>query len=308
MIPAAIAAVFRDCVGTDDKDEHHGYQLQQFIRSGDIDNFKDSLKYPEFRAVINMKNHLGCTPLRIAAAEGQLECVRYLLDLGALVDSPDVKLQTPLLVAMKNFHFDCAELLLERGASPNGDPHHITTPIYIMTMEGSFRGMKLLLEHGADTYESHNHILPMMSLHVPVCPVQVALTYKRYNCLRLLLSYGAETNYFHFYSHIEEQKHMMLYDICISKSCVLVGFQLLYESGTNIYIRPKESKQVWEMEERPHIQSYLKYITENPRSLKSSCRLSLMHQYGRSLLSQLDKMDIPTVLKTYLSLADIPDS
>ncbi|XP_060077232.1 ankyrin repeat and SOCS box protein 12-like [Ylistrum balloti] len=303
MIPAAITAVFRDCVEIDDEDEQHACQLYDYVKSGDIENLKRVLEYPEFRAVINMKNHLGCTSLRIAAAEGHLDCVRYLLDFGASVDSPDVKLQTPLLVALKNFHFDCAEVLLEKGANPNGDPHHVTTPLYVMTMQGSFRGMKLLLEHGAATCESHNNFLPMMSLHVPLCPIQIALTYKRYHCARLLLNYGTETDYLP--SSRPDRSHMILYDLCINKLCALVGFQLLYECGTNIHIRPKDSKKVWELEERPDIRRYLKYITENPRSLKSSCRLSLMRQYGRNLLTQIDKMDIPVVLKSYLSLADI---
>ncbi|XP_069120991.1 ankyrin repeat and SOCS box protein 1-like [Argopecten irradians] len=306
MLPAAINAVFRDCVEIDDEDEEHACQLYDLIKSGDIENLRNVLEYPEFRAVINMKNHLGCTPLRIAAAEGQLECLRYLLDCGALVDRLDVKLQTPLLVALKNYHFDCAEALLERGANPNGDPHHVTTPLYVMTMQGSYRGMKLLLEHGADTSVAHNHILPMMSLHVPLCPIQIALAYKQYQCVRLLLNYGAETHYLPSCSPGKGQQQMMLYDLCISKMCILVGFQLLYESGTNIYMRPKNiSKQAWELEERPNVKSYLKYITENPRSLKSGCRLSLMRQYGRNLLVQIEKMDIPTVLKSYLSLSDI---
>ncbi|XP_033732043.1 ankyrin repeat and SOCS box protein 12-like isoform X2 [Pecten maximus] len=261
MIPAAISAVFRDCVEIDDEDEEHAYQLYDFVKTGDIENLKKVLEYPEFRAVINMKNHLGCTPLRIAAAEGQLECLRHLLEFGALVDRPDVKLQTPLLVALKNFHFDCAEVLLEQGANPNGDPHHVTTPLYVMTMQGSFRGMKLLLEHGADTSVANNHILPMMSLHVPLCPIQIALAYKQYPCVRLLLNYGSETDYLPSHSPSRDQDHMMLYDLCISKMCILVAFQLLYESGTNIYIRPKDSKQAWELEERPGIKGYLKYIT-----------------------------------------------
>jgi ankyrin repeat protein len=95
-------------------------------------------------ASINVRNRLGCTPLRLAATGGHTECVRCLIKAGAIIDLPDVKAQTPLYVAVKNKHVNCARALLEAGANPNGDSNSLCTPLYIAAMEGFAAGVRVI--------------------------------------------------------------------------------------------------------------------------------------------------------------------
>lgn len=58
----------------------------------------------------------GFTPLHIAASNGFIQGVEYLLSKGAGIDSIDFRGATPLIYACFNQHSDVAKLLLNRGA------------------------------------------------------------------------------------------------------------------------------------------------------------------------------------------------
>lgn len=58
----------------------------------------------------------GCTPLFIAAASGDLEIMRLLLEKGAQVNARDKEHCTPLMIASKKSHVNVIKLLIEREA------------------------------------------------------------------------------------------------------------------------------------------------------------------------------------------------
>ena len=117
--------------------------LHQAAFIGDLKSIKILLQNRTYCESINVRNRLGCSPLRLAATGGHAECVEYLIKTGANVDLIDMKAQTPLFVAIKNKHLRCACVLLQAGANPNGDCASLCTPLYIAAMEGFLDGVKV---------------------------------------------------------------------------------------------------------------------------------------------------------------------
>ncbi|EOD33603.1 hypothetical protein EMIHUDRAFT_363890, partial [Emiliania huxleyi CCMP1516] len=76
----------------------------------------------------------GATPLFIASQEGQLECVRLLLEAGAAIDQADEQGATPLFAACQDGHLEVAKLLSSYGASRAATP--FGTPEEVATEEG----------------------------------------------------------------------------------------------------------------------------------------------------------------------------
>lgn len=68
-------------------------------------------------ALFNMNDYDGRTPLHIAASEGHLQAVHYLLDWGAPVHVRDRYSHSPLDDAIHFKHFEVIRLLRKAGAS-----------------------------------------------------------------------------------------------------------------------------------------------------------------------------------------------
>ena len=66
----------------------------------------------------SVESHSKKSPLHIAAGEGQLQMVEFLLHKGARVDSRDKLLRTPLHLACQAGHIVVVKLLLENNADP----------------------------------------------------------------------------------------------------------------------------------------------------------------------------------------------
>lgn len=64
-------------------------------------------------------DYLGRTPLACAAAQGQLDCLRFLLAAGARVDGHDRRGVTALLEAVRHDQLEAARVLLAWGADPD---------------------------------------------------------------------------------------------------------------------------------------------------------------------------------------------
>ncbi|KAJ2736937.1 phosphate system positive regulatory protein pho81 [Coemansia sp. BCRC 34962] len=62
---------------------------------------------------------LGWTPVFYAASEGDLECIRILLDAGCDLDVVDENGHTPAYFAANEGHLDCVDMLLEAASARN---------------------------------------------------------------------------------------------------------------------------------------------------------------------------------------------
>ena len=100
-------------------------------------------------ADINQAAESGATPLYIACQEGQLECVRLLLEAGAAISQARDNGATPLFMACQQGHLECARLLLEASAAVDQARDDGVTPLLIACEKGHLDIVRLLLEASA---------------------------------------------------------------------------------------------------------------------------------------------------------------
>jgi ankyrin repeat protein/L-ascorbate metabolism protein UlaG (beta-lactamase superfamily) len=90
------------------------------------------------------------TPLHDAAAAGDVETLRRLLDDGTPVDIGDAENSTALDVAAQSGHLDAARLLVESGADVRHSDNNGMTPLHFASYEGHADVVAYLIERGAD--------------------------------------------------------------------------------------------------------------------------------------------------------------
>lgn len=93
---------------------------------------------------------IGATPLKIAAALGQVEIARSLIEHGASVDDMNSNLGTPLHFAADEGQLQVIELLISFGASVNARNASLETPCMLAASSGWLTIVQALVEGGAD--------------------------------------------------------------------------------------------------------------------------------------------------------------
>ncbi|XP_067686063.1 ankyrin repeat and SOCS box protein 1-like [Haliotis asinina] len=297
MISHTIAARFYDC-----EFQTADSELHESAHCGDTHTLRKLLAQDIYKDQIDKRNHLGCTPLRLASTGGHVEASRILLEAGASIDISDVKGQTPLFVAVKNNHYDCAHLLLQHGANPEGSEENVATPLYTAAMNGFLVMVEILIKFGANVTGQNVRVFRPFSMD----PLQIAVAYQQFQCVKILLQAGANVQ-----NHPREAAP--LYHIAVKQKCRVEFLQLLYEFGVSVYTTDNHGKLPWQYDlsgyleaERDKVLQYFCTIREEPRSLKSSCRLCIHHSLNRAYrLRRLDTLCLPSTLLDYLAYADI---
>ncbi|KAL8608038.1 hypothetical protein ACOMHN_023854 [Nucella lapillus] len=230
---------------------------------------------------------------------GHTDCVERLLDHGAIVDLPDVKGQTPLLVAVAHRHHACARALLARGAHPDGDAKNCSTPLSHAAMLGQLDMVELLLHYNA---ELDLRRLGAFGQPFTVDPLQLAVGYQHYHCAKLLLSQGAQPlTSFPYHTLVIQSIHWQF-------------AELLHEFGVALWVRNKQGRYPWEITPRSRgsevtegqgqgLREFLERVRGYPRSLKSSCRLSVwswIRSLKKTASSLRDLPGVPKTLRQYL--------
>lgn len=118
---------------------------------GDIDDIKDMLsKNPAL-----LYNHAddkvwGYTPLHNAVERGQVELVKYLVELGIDVNTKARSGETPLITAVGEHFTDLSLYLLSKGAHPFGRTDDGETALHMAALENMPEVAEALIARGAD--------------------------------------------------------------------------------------------------------------------------------------------------------------
>lgn len=104
------------------------------------------------------------TPLFIAAAQGHLETVKYLLDNGADVNQPTTDGESALIGATWGCHRHVARLLMAHGADVNiRNQAYGMTPLMFAVQCGDIKLVQFLIQSGADiTVKDSSGVSPLM--------------------------------------------------------------------------------------------------------------------------------------------------
>lgn len=76
------------------------------------------IRFQERPEDLNQPDNAGNTPLQIAALQGYVDIVRFLLENGCEVDTRNIDRDTALIDAVENGHVEVIKLLLDHGANP----------------------------------------------------------------------------------------------------------------------------------------------------------------------------------------------
>ncbi|KAJ5266669.1 hypothetical protein N7478_009477 [Penicillium angulare] len=158
-----------------------------------------------------------------AAAVGDVEICRILIEAGADIDAPSrPTLQTPLQYALHKDNVDVAKILLEASANPNFAAVGGERPLHIACWhcKGS-DSVKLLLQYKADVN------LPTSRL----TPLQIAARRARHDLVRLLLDKKADPN-------LTSSHHATALQMACYASSDAAVVELLVAAGANIDMRP----------------------------------------------------------------------
>lgn len=90
--------------------------LSRACNNNDLETAR--LRFAERPEDLNLADNAGNTPLQIAALEGFVDIVRFLLESGCEVDTRNIDKETPLIDAVENGHLEVIKLLLDHGANP----------------------------------------------------------------------------------------------------------------------------------------------------------------------------------------------
>jgi ankyrin repeat protein len=157
-----------------------GSPLFQAIRNGDVAYLKAHLSKAELEA----RDRRGASPLMHAAAFGNLETVRLLLDAGADVNAHNDFDATALLWSARDP--DKARLLIERGANVNVQSRQGRTPLMIASLRrGGSAIVALMLAKGAEINVKSRVGATALSLAASVGDAET---------IKLLLAKGADPN------------------------------------------------------------------------------------------------------------------
>lgn len=133
-------------------------EIYAHIESGDIVFLRTKLaKHPQLmeRPRLNLVSFPGL--LHHAAEHNQLAICQLLVELGIDINQPTIGSgnTTPLAVAAENGHLEIVRWLLEAGADVDGSPLSVTSPLIAAVTFGQATAVDLLLDHHADVNQLH---------------------------------------------------------------------------------------------------------------------------------------------------------
>lgn len=169
-----------------------GIDLDVVFRAGSplmIAAYNGNLKMIDYLlrhgAKVNQRDHRKSTALMLACIGGRLEAVKKLVAAGAKVNDHNINYQTPLTAAALANNLPIVKYLLENKANPNVMHKKGGSPLLIAVKNNNLEMVKLLLAHGAKVN------LPNKG---GMTALYVATINNLSEMIKLLLKHGADPN------------------------------------------------------------------------------------------------------------------
>jgi hypothetical protein len=125
----------------------------------------------------------GATALHLAAARGDLGCVRVLVGHGADLEARTNQGDTPIILASDRGHSECLKVLIEAGADVHASGNDGTQAIHFASFYRTTGCLKLLINERADVNARTT---------AGYTPLMQACAEERLTCVQLLLDANAD--------------------------------------------------------------------------------------------------------------------
>ncbi|XP_069024510.1 ankyrin repeat and SOCS box protein 5-like isoform X2 [Embiotoca jacksoni] len=223
------------------------------------------------------------TPLHEACLSGHVACVRALINAGANVNAASIDGVTPLYNCCASGSVGCTELLLQNGAHTHTSHTHFPSALHEACKRGNSQCVESLLSHGADPDYEVSHL---------GSPLYVSCEHGHTSCSKVLLLRGASVNE-------GRGGGSPLHAAVTQDSADQVS--LLLDYGADVNLRDGNNQRPVELAPPGgKTQQLLLAFEGSPRSLCQLCRLQIRSLIGRSRLSLLPLLPLPSLLTHYL--------
>lgn len=193
-------------------------------RAVQFDDMEALRRHVEYGTNPNREDFEGTPLLYLAARKGNLEMVRGLLKLGALVDA-GVEQQSPLQIAAFGGHLDVVRELIEHGASIENKAFDGATPLHSACWAGRNDVVKELLNRGAKMSRDKNGYTPIL------CAARQGFD----ATVKILLSNGADVN------DMNPDRETVLH--LAAQHCSAEIVALLVRKGANVHAVDKQGNE-----------------------------------------------------------------
>ncbi|WP_353271562.1 ankyrin repeat domain-containing protein [Wolbachia endosymbiont (group A) of Rhorus exstirpatorius] len=164
--------------------------LHLLVENDDYKAIKNLLAYikkkhqDKLSEIVNAKDGCDIAPLHLAAGNGKLDIVKYLINKGASIDVRDCFYQTPLYWAAKSGELDMVKYLVNKGASVDIEDSYGWTALYwAVENENFYIAEYLIKEKGIDVSARYSNGKTML---------HEAIRFAKLDAVRYLIGKGID--------------------------------------------------------------------------------------------------------------------